>query len=244
MMEKVFAFDVDGTLTKPRQLVNPGFNAFFREFCVNHPVYLVTGSDRKKLIEQLPLETVNLCLGAFTCSGAELWTGDDLTYRKEHEFPPALLQAAEHFIDTSPYDQRYGNHIEPRAGMLNISVVGRNADLIQRKAYSEWDKKHNERRSFVEALLKEFPDYEASTGGQISIDIVPNGWTKAVAKLEIETRHPGCAITFFGDKMGADGNDKPLADALASEKHHRAIEVRSYLETWEALKMMELRKAA
>lgn len=243
-MKHIFAFDVDGTLTKPRQSVNPEFHLYFRDFCTSNSVYLVTGSDRGKLTEQLPEETVNMCLGAFTCSGAEFWEGPKLVYRKEHEFPKALISAAEHFIDTSPYKERYGNHIEPRPGMLNISVVGRNATLEQRGAYNEWDQQQQERRSFVEALAQEFPDYEASTGGEISIDIVPNGWTKAVAKTEIEQRHGKCAITFFGDKMGEGGNDKPLADVLRKDPNHKAIGVVSYLQTWEQLKKLERALAA
>ena len=243
-MKQVYAFDVDGTLTRPRQRISPDFEKFFANFVNSHTVFLITGSDKAKISEQLPRNLMVNCEGLFTCSGAEFWQGDDVVYRKSHIFPNRLLEAAEHFIDTSPYPIRCGTHIEPRPGMLNISVVGRDGNLAQRKAYHEWEKKSQERLAFVSSLLAEFPDYEASTGGEISIDIVPKGWTKAVARAEIEKVIPGCSITFFGDRMGDNGNDKPLADELNKFSHHHAVSVESFQETWQALLSIKALAAA
>lgn len=238
-MERIYAFDVDGTLTSPRVPITPDFETFFDDFSRRNTVYLITGSDRPKIEEQLPGGTMDLCQGVFTCSGAELWKGEELLYRREHTFPDGLLNAAQRFIDESPYPLRCGNHIEHRAGMVNISVVGRMATLEQRKAYHEWEKTNPERRVFVAEVLEDYPGYEASTGGEISIDIVPLGWTKAVARTEIEQRHGVCAITFFGDRMGENGNDKPLADALAGDPRHRSVAVSSFEETWSHLKEID-----
>ena len=234
-MEKIYAFDVDGTLTDPRQTIDPEFNKFFLEFAKKNLVYLVTGSDRDKIAEQLPAETLNACYGLFACSAAELWAGDRLIYRKEHEFPAAMYTAIEHLIDTSSYSKRCGRHIEERPGMLNITTVGRNATNEERKLYHRWDNEHHERREFIRVLSGQYPHYEFSAGGEISVDIVPYGWTKAVAKTEIEARHQGCSITFFGDRMNEGGNDKPLADALRKDPNHRAIQVDSYEDTWKFL---------
>ena len=231
-MEKIYAFDVDGTLTEPRQKIDPKFNQFFLNFARKNLVYLVTGSDRSKILEQLPEETINACYGMFACSAAELWAGSRLIYRKEHVFPDGLIRAAEHLIDTSPYDQRYGTHIEHRPGMLNITTVGRQATTEQRKHYHAWDQENRERDEFIRVLQMQYPEYEFSAGGEISIDIVPFGWTKAVAKTEIEQRHFECGITFFGDRMSTGGNDKPLADALKSNRRHQAIAVDSFHDTW------------
>ena len=243
-MEKIYAFDVDGTLTEPRQLIDPQFNEFFLEFAKKNLVYLVTGSDRDKIAEQLPAETMNACYGLFACSAAELWAGERLIYRKEHDFPEAMYAAIEHLIDTSPYSKRCGRHIEERPGMLNITTVGRNASNEERKAYHAWDNEHRERQEFIRVLSGQYPHYEFSAGGEISVDIVPYGWTKAVAKAEIEARHRGCSITFLGDRMDEGGNDKPLADALKKDPNHRAIHVASWEDTWKHLLPTEVDRAA
>ena len=119
--------------------------------------------------------------------------------------------------------------------MLNITTVGRQASNEQRARYNKWDQKNREREEFMRVLRMQYPQYEFSAGGEISIDIVPHGWTKAVAKTEIERRHLGCSITFVGDRMGEGGNDKPLADVLIDNPRHRAIAVESYLDTWNIL---------
>ena len=52
---KKFIFDVDGTLTPSRKKIEHEFWAPFLIFCRHHDVYLVTGSDRQKTLEQLGL---------------------------------------------------------------------------------------------------------------------------------------------------------------------------------------------
>ena len=54
MVDK-FIFDVDGTLTPSRQEIDMDFAVFFTDFCAERDVYLVTGSDREKTIEQKSL---------------------------------------------------------------------------------------------------------------------------------------------------------------------------------------------
>ena len=41
-----FIFDVDGTLTPSRGIIDLNFKMFFNTFCLDNDVYLVTGSDK------------------------------------------------------------------------------------------------------------------------------------------------------------------------------------------------------
>lgn len=52
-----------------------------------------------------------------------------------------------------------GTFIEFRNGMINVSPIGRNASNAERSDFQDYDKQHNIRAQFVEALKKEFPDY-------------------------------------------------------------------------------------
>ena len=47
-----FLFDIDGTLTPPRQKMEGGYAMSFLSWMANKNVYLVTGSDRKKILQQ------------------------------------------------------------------------------------------------------------------------------------------------------------------------------------------------
>ena len=57
---KKYIFDVDGTLTPSRSKIDLQFYRWFKDFATNHEVYLVTGSDREKTIEQITPEIYNL----------------------------------------------------------------------------------------------------------------------------------------------------------------------------------------
>lgn len=235
-MTKIFLFDVDGTLTPAREHMQDDFAAFFREFVASENVYLVSGSDYPKIQEQVPQDILDLCVGVFGCSGAEYHEKDQIIYQRTHEFPDHLLSVISDFVTQSPYEFRYGNHVELRPGMLNISIVGRDATQEQRKHYHHWDEEHHERSRFAANFNQIFDGYEATCGGEISIDIVPAGWNKSVVKREILDRTPGAELIFFGDKMGPQGNDRPLALALDTPcGKHRAVEVMDYRETWKHL---------
>ena len=60
-----FIFDVDGTLTPSRQEIDGDFAVFFGNFCAEHDVYLVTGSDKEKTIEQIGEEIYIALLNVF-----------------------------------------------------------------------------------------------------------------------------------------------------------------------------------
>lgn len=235
--KEIYVFDVDGTLTPHRAPVEPGFERFFRQFVAKQSTYLISGSDISKIKEQLPEDILTACRGVFGCSGAEFWQQGELQYQKDHVFPDDMLKNFQAFIDGSSYKERHGNHIEMRIGMVNISVPGRGSTMAQRKHYSKWDTATEERRKFIEQFNSVDHPYEASAGGQISIDIVPKGYNKSMAMEEILKREPDSGLIFFGDRMAEGGNDKPLADALENAgPPHRAIPIKTYLDTWEELK--------
>lgn len=235
--DTTYIFDVDGTLTRPRSRIEPDFEAFFKTFVTNNKTYLISGSDIGKIREQLPEDILWGCRGVFGCSGAEFWQNGILQYQIDHEFPDAMVSEFQAFIDDSPYRERHGNHIEMRIGMINISVVGRNASQEQRKHYFNWDKIAKERADFVTEFNNFSRPYEASAGGEISIDIVPQGHNKSMVMPEILKREPDNCLVFFGDKLAPGGNDAPLGNALIKAgKPHEAIPVKNFQNTWDELK--------
>jgi phosphomannomutase len=231
-MSKIYLFDVDGTLTPPRMPMDESFSEFFDEFTANNPVYLISGSDYKKICEQVPRKILLQCKGVYGCSGAEYYEQDEMQYTREHEFPEQLIYLCKHFIQGSSFHIRTGNHIEERPGMLNISSVGRNASEHERQSYYAWDQITQERVEFVKRINSKNLGYEASAGGEISIDIVPEGWNKSVVKNEVLKKYPDAELVFFGDRIVENGNDLPLAKALETPKgRHASYRVYSFHDT-------------
>ncbi len=228
----IYVFDVDNTLTPPREAMREEFCAPFVEFCRSHVTYLVTGSDRGKLAQQLPDEVVGSCAGVFTSAGSEFEAGGRIIYQHDHEFPDELIDWLDEALGESRYPVRCGRHIEYRTGAINVSSVGRAADKPARKAYLAWDQVHRERASLCARIEQAFPDYEANVGGEISIDISPRGWNKARIIIPVRERHGDAAITFVGDSIHPGGNDWPLAEALRNDSSaHVIVPVADWTET-------------
>jgi phosphomannomutase len=214
-MKKAYLFDIDGTLTPPRQEIDQKFAAFFLRFAKNNIVYLTTGSDRPKAIEQLGGSIIDACNGVFTCCGNQFWEGEKLVYEREFYPHPSLIKFLNERVAGSKFHTRTGNHIEYRKGMINFSVVGRNANHEQRALYESWDAEAGERKEIAAAILTDerFSNLDVSIGGMISMDIYPAGRDKSQSVHTVRQLH-GLPIVFMGDKICPDGNDLPAAKAL------------------------------
>lgn len=66
-------------------------------------------------------------------------------------------------------------------GMINVSPIGRNCSQEERDDFEKYDHVHNVRKTFVEALKKEFADYNLtfSIGGQVRF-----------SRLNLRLQHP------------------------------------------------------
>jgi len=225
-----FVFDVDGTLTPSRGKMDYEFKAFFNTFCLVNDVYLVTGSDKEKTIEQIG-ETYNLAKVVYNCSGNDVYSAGVNVRSKDWTAPKELMDLMNGWLQASSFPLRTGNHIEERPGCVNFSIVGRNATLGERKLYIKHDIENKERESIAYQINLEFPEITAKVGGETGIDIYPTGWDKGQI---LDDFNDFDRVIFFGDKMEQDGNDYPLASKL---KHpSKAIAVNGWKDTWEKLK--------
>ena len=213
-MDKIYIFDVDGTLTPSRQRMTEEFAKFFDEWTSKNKYYLVTGSDLDKTKEQVPIAYIDRAVAIFTCCGNEMWLGDKQVLTKEFKPPEKLIKYLETELKFSPYKKQYGNHIEDRGSLLNFSMVGRDCTQVQRNDYYEYDRQMDERKGIADYIKENWSDLDAVIGGQISIDIYPKGNDKSQVLEHIEKRHPSGEIIFIGDGIENGGNDYPLAHLM------------------------------
>ena len=71
-----YIFDVDGTLTPSRCKIDSEFCIWFSTFTENNDVYLVTGSDREKTIEQVGELVYDRAKRVYQCGGNDVWIKD------------------------------------------------------------------------------------------------------------------------------------------------------------------------
>ena len=209
---KKFIFDVDGTLTPSRKRITPEFFDEFFQFTEENDVYLVTGSDRDKTLEQITPEIYNNCKRVYNCSGSDVYEGDKNVYRNDWELPEKVERFLQDELDFSQFPIRNGNHIERRPGGVNFSILGRDKDpMLGREEYVKWNKIHSERRFIALRILNMFPDLSVALGGQTGIDIGPLGADKSQILRDFTADDE---IHFFGDRMESGGNDHSLGEAV------------------------------
>ena len=209
---KKFIFDLDGTLSPSRKKITPEFFDEFFQFTEENDVYLVTGSDRDKTLEQITPEIYNNCKRVYNCSGSDVYEGDKNVYRDDWELPEKVERFLQDELDFSQFPIRNGNHIERRPGGVNFSILGRDKDpMLGREEYVKWNKIHSERRFIALRIMDMFPDLSVALGGQTGIDIGPLGADKSQILRDFTADDE---IHFFGDRMEPGGNDYSLGEAV------------------------------
>jgi len=208
---KKFIFDVDGTLTPSRQQMDFKFMCFMIKFCCTYDVYLVTGSDRAKTVEQIGLDVYNRSIRVYNCSGADVYEKDVNVYKSNWKISEEVEKFLQDELDFSQFPVRCGNHIETRPGGINFSILGRGegVNLPDREEYVKWDRNTGERILIADRLKNQFPDLNVQIGGQTGLDISDNDKSQILRDF-----NPEDELVFFGDMMKEGQNDYPLAQAV------------------------------
>ena len=236
----VYVFDMDGTLTPPRLPMTDEFAKDFSKWQKTHKCYIATGSDMKKVEEQLPDFIIGNFTGIYTSMGNVLTAKGDIVYQNDFIPDDELYAMLEEFRKNTKYTgELFPNYIETRIGMINFSVLGRNCPYSEREKYSSWDKVNKERENIADRLRKAFPKYEISVGGSISMDITPKGYGKGQIARHLRKQYPDDEIIFFGDKTFKGGNDYELAYELSLMDNTKVVQVDGYMEVLEKLKQFD-----
>jgi len=239
-MDRIFMFDIDGTLTPSRLRMTEKFAKFFDKWSNENKYYLVTGSDLDKTKEQLPIAYIDKAEAIFTCCGNQMWRDNELIYDNKFELTSKLKNSLEVVLMSNQYPHRYGNHIEDRGSMVNFSIVGRNCNQEQREHFFKWDEEKGERKKISTFLKHKFKDLDAVLGGQISIDIYPKGMDKSQIfnVIEQERLVQPDEYIFIGDRTERGGNDYPLAVLMDNTENCDFYQTDGWKETQQILESL------
>lgn len=231
-----FIFDVDGTLTPNRGLIDPEFKTWFLQFIKRNNVYLATGSDAPKTIEQIGQDVFNSVRRMYNCSGNSVWENGVNIYNNKWSLPTLPFKFLEQKLNQSEFKLRTGTHFDARPGLLNYSIIGRGCDKEQRKEYVEYDERTKERwviaKEFNE-LFSESENIVAQVAGETGIDIMPIGKGKQQILDDFAVDD---ILIFFGDKCQKGGNDHDISVAVRERETGAVHEVEDWEHTWQILK--------
>lgn len=208
-------FDVDGTLTLPRKLVTAQVEMFMEKTRKLATMGIVGGSDIGKISEQMKgMNVMEKYDYVFSENGLVAHKDGVLIHQQNiakhigEEKIQKLINFSLRYMSGLELPVKRGTFIEFRSGLINLCPVGRSCSQEERDQFALYDAEHGVRDKFREALMQEFSNLGLRfvIGGQISIDVFPDGWDKRYC-LQFVEQDGYEKIHFFGDKTSPGGND-------------------------------------
>lgn len=222
----VLLFDIDGTLTNPRQIMTSEMETFLHRIKKENIILaIVGGSDFNKAHEQIGENIFSLFKYVFSENGLVYYKDSQLVHKKSlrsyftQQQLNKFINRCLYLISQIDIPVKTGTFIEYRNGMLNISPIGRACSKEEREQFEQLDNIHKYRQQLINQLKTEFPDMNLSysIGGQISFDVFPKGTDKSycldflIKDIQEEfDKNSSIEIHFFGDKTDIGGNDHEI----------------------------------
>lgn len=241
--EILLLFDIDKTLTPPRDKIDEEFEEFlYSKIKKLASIAIVTGANIEKIYEQLNgIKILNEFDYIFPENGiVHIEKGVEVqkssfSEKLGEETLKKFINFTLHYIADLDLPFKRGTFIEYRNGMINIAPCGRQCKVEERKIFHELDKKNQIRVKMIEALRNEFQEVDLTyaIGGEISFDVYPHGWDKSfcLSRLPVNKYKE---IHFFGDQTEPGGNDYEIFVDPRTIGHR----VNSYKDTQKILKEM------
>jgi hypothetical protein len=231
----VWLFDVDGTLTPPGGQICPAFALWFLRFMSQRDVRIVSGGTFERVHKQLGADIMDRLKRAYCCLGSSTWEHGTEIARSSVAIDPAVVDYAQTLIGTTRFGTTKYPTLVRKSGMLTLVPAGAGAPDKVLHQYAIWDEQFQERKLFAANIRDKFPELRVLVSGRASLDIFAPGQDKSQVLSDVL----GPAI-FFGDAMGAGGNDAALSAALMTRfDGSRAIPVFDWQQTWKTLSILE-----
>lgn len=215
--KKLLLFDVDGTLTLPREKINKNMKqCLLEKKSAGYTLAAVGGGTVEHIKDQL-IDSIDDFDFIFSENGCKSFKGKQLINEVKiqdiigndalHEIINFSLKYMSKLI--LPFKR--GTFFELRTGLVNICPMGRNCTYEERLKFVEFDKTKNILKPFrdeLETLFSKKYNLVFSIGSSISIDMFVEGFRKPYCLEHIDKDFD---IYFFGDKTNIGGNDYELS---------------------------------
>lgn len=256
-MKNVVLFDLDGTLTPPRQRITAENHSKILSLLKHARVGIVTGSTLSYVIEQVDPDLFQAGLEVFPCNGTEHWRWEggswmmlsqpismrDYLGNDWRQLHKVLHGMQGDVMEVMPEVPLTGHFVSYRGSMVNWCPIGREAGPDERKIFEDLDASLKIRVGLLVTLRDRLSSISKKLtlklGGSTSFDIYPQGWDKSYVLGRFADDE---VIWFVGDRCGPTGNDYEIYEALRA--HERSFKVDGPDETPYAIYDIMLRIGA
>lgn len=211
-MVKVFAFDLDGTLTQHKTPLDEKNRKILERLNTKYTLIMVGAGNCQRIHDQLggfPMDVI----GNYGMQYAKYADGA-LTLVRNDTVPcenKSLIEEKVKLIrEKYGFTEFAGENVEYHSsGCLTFPLLGTKANQADKLAF---DPDRKKRRAFYSEVCQVFSDYNVFVGGSSSFDMAPKPFNKYYA-LDLWCREKGYAhdeVAFVGDDYGIGGNDESV----------------------------------
>ena len=211
-MIKVFAFDLDGTLTQHRTPLGDENRAVLENLAKKYTLLMVGAGVCTRIHNQMggfPIDIIgNYGMQYAKCEDGELkLVRDDVSPCADRD---AVEKKVTMLREKYGFTEFAGDNVEYHpSGCLTFPILGTKAAQADKLAF---DPDRSKRRAFYSEVCELFSDYNVFVGGSSSFDMAPKPYNKYYA-LDLWCRENGFGhdeVVFVGDDYGIGGNDESV----------------------------------
>ena len=211
-MIKVFAFDLDGTLTQHRTPLGDENRAVLEKLAEKYTLLMVGAGVCTRIHNQMGGFPIDI-IGNYGMQYAKFADGE-LKLVRDDVIPCADKDVVEKKVtmlrEKHGFTEFAGDNVEYHSsGCITFPVLGTKAMQADKLAF---DPDRSKRRAFYGEVCALFSDYNVFVGGSSSFDMAPKPYNKYYA-LDLWCRENGFThdeVVFAGDDYGIGGNDESV----------------------------------
>ena len=209
--KKLIAFDLDGTLTAPKQPLTEANRAVLDELAKHYEIVMAGAGNCKRIYNQMGGYPITI-VGNYGMEESRIVDGEFKIVREEKSpvnrkfFERKCRRLRKKYGFTSYKGDPLEYH---ESGMVTFALLGTKADQADKMAF---DPDKAKRRKMYPEVVKVFKDYSVFIGGTTSFDITPKQYNKydAVMKYAAGMGYTKDQILFVGDDFDDGGNDSQI----------------------------------
>ena len=211
-MIKVFAFDLDGTLTQHKTPLDDKNRAILEKLAQHHTLLMVGAGSCARIHNQLggfPMDVIGnygMQYAKYTDDGLKMVRDDAVPCENKEQIEEKVTYLRKKHGFTS----YRGDNVEYHAsGCITFPILGTKAIQEDKLAF---DPDRKKRRAFYGEVCQLFSDYNVFIGGSSSFDMAPKPFNKYYA-LDLWCKENGfdhSQVAFVGDDYGVGGNGESV----------------------------------
>ena len=212
MEKKVFAFDLDGTLTEHRTWITDENLAMLEELRRGGLRLMILGAGQARRIftqlREYPIDIVGnygLQYAVYREDKGDIEFLRDITLPCDRD---SVRERIAQLREKTGYTDFRGDSVEFHpTGCVTFPLLGTKAPVADKLLF---DPTREKRRAIWSEVAALFPEYSVFVGGSSSFDMAPKPYNKyyALTRFCEDEGYDRGEITYFGDDYGTGGNDE------------------------------------